>query len=93
MARPISGENRTYRIKIKQRNGGYYVYERTERYENGRMHKTGKDVLIGKILPNDPEETIVPTRPKRKPVQDQTGTSSATQDTNHQIFATRQHIG
>ena len=95
MSRPISGENRTYRIKIKQRNGGYYVYERTERYENGRMHKTGKDVLIGKILPNDPEEKKVPTRPKRKPVQDQTGTStsSATQDTNHQIFATRQHIG
>ena len=51
MPRPISGETHTYRVNVKQRSGVYYVYERTERYENGRMRKVGKDVLIGKILP------------------------------------------
>lgn len=66
MPRPISGETHTYRVNVKQRSGVYYVYERTERYENGRMRKVGKDVLIGKILPNDPEHKVVPTRPKKK---------------------------
>ena len=95
MSKPISGEIKTYQVKVKRPNGGYYVYERTERYENGRMRKIGKDVLIGKILPNDPEGHIVPTRPKKKSVRD-TGKSSSPDPesaTYSHISATRRHIG
>jgi len=66
MSKPISGEIKTYQIKVKRPNGGFYIYERSERYENGRMRKMGKDVLLGKILPDDPEGKIIPTRPKKK---------------------------
>ena len=97
MARPISGKDKTYRVKVKQRNGGYYVYERIERYENGRMRKVSKDVLIGKILPDDPDGNIVPTRPKRKSVRELARTTiSAVSNTNHDALipmANRQHIG
>ena len=95
MSRPVSGENKTYQVKVKQRNGVYYVYERTERYENGRMHKTGKDVLVGKILPDDPEGKIVPTRPKKKRIQMQTETATSVdeQSTIHHVSASRKHIG
>ncbi len=95
MSKPISGEIKIYQIKVKQKNGSYYVYERTEQYENGRMRKKGKDVLIGKILPNDPEGKIVPTRPKKKPAQHADNSSSPDLEsaTKPCITATRKHIG
>ena len=95
MSRPISGENRTYRVKVKQRNGGYYVYERTERYEDGRMRKVGKDILIGTILPDDPTGRIVPTRPKKKSARDLSDevASSVNQQVTQKVIATLQHIG
>lgn len=95
MSKPISGETKTYQVKVKRPNGGYYVYERTERYENGRMRKNGKDVLLGKILPNDPEGHIVPTRPKKKSAGD-TSKSLPTDleaAADSYISAIRKHIG
>lgn len=93
MSRPISGETKTYQVRIKQRNGSFYVYERTERYENGRMRKVGKDILIGKILPNDPTGEIVPTRPKRKSAGDMTSPAVAPVNPDQRVVATRKHIG
>lgn len=97
MSRPISGKDNTYRIRVKQPNGGFYVYERTERYENGRMHKAGKDVLIGKILPGDPDGTIVPTRPKKKSARELASgagsVASPGSNVAQTLVATRKHIG
>ena len=96
MSKPISGEIKTYQIKVKRPNGGFYIYERSERYENGRMRKMGKDVLLGKILPDDPEGKIIPTRPKKKS-SGSAGNSSSTPEpestSDSRITATRTHVG
>ena len=67
MPRPLSGETKTYNINRSMPKGVIYVYRRTEKYdpEIKRMKKAGKDVLVGKILPENPG-AIVPTRPRRK---------------------------
>jgi len=67
MSRPISNEVKVYNIKRPQSNGVVYVYQRTEKYdpETRRMKKAGKDILLGKILPSNPNE-IVGTRPRKK---------------------------
>ena len=95
MSKPVSGEIKTYQIKVKQKNGGYYVYNRTERYENGRMRKMSKDVLVGKILPDDPEQKIVPTRPKKKSYPNTGNSQSPDPEVAAvpHINATRKHIG
>ena len=98
MPRPISGETHTYRVNVKQRSGVYYVYERTERYENGRMRKVGKDVLIGKILPNDPEHKVVPTRPKKKSAREVASAKASepilsANASASAVIASRQHVG
>ncbi len=67
MSRPISNEVKVYNIRRPQSNGVVYVYQRTEKYdpETRRMKKAGKDILLGKILPSNPNE-IVETRPRKK---------------------------
>ena len=64
MGRPYTGKKCVSRIKVPQKNGDIYVYERTTSYDR-KLKKTvieGKK-LIGKILAGSDE--IVPTRAKK----------------------------
>ncbi|MBR1685044.1 MAG: hypothetical protein IJ708_07880 [Clostridia bacterium] len=58
------------------------------------MRKVGKDVLIGKILPDDPTGKIVPTRAKRKSARDPSSPDStaANQETAQKGLASPKYI-
>lgn len=67
MPRPVSGKTTVYRYKVPKKNGYSYVYERTERYdpELKRMVKIGGVTLLGKVKDDDPQQTLLRTRPKK----------------------------
>lgn len=97
MSRPISNEVKVYNIKRPQSNGVVYVYQRTEKYdpETRRMKKAGKDILLGKILPSNPDE-IVKTRPKKKGTATSQNKGNVTHGNGNQstvLSAKRLHIG
>lgn len=82
MPRPVSGKTTVYRYKISKKNGYSYVYERTERYdpELKRMVKIGGVTLLGKVKDDDPEQTLLKTRPKRSASPKKTSKSNAISD-------------
>ncbi|MBQ9007921.1 MAG: hypothetical protein IJ088_01140, partial [Clostridia bacterium] len=60
------------------------------------MRKMGKDVLLGKIVPDDPDGKIIPPRPKKQ-TSGSAGNSSSTLEpestSDPRITATRPHVG
>ena len=82
MPRPVSGKTTVYRYKVSKKNGYSYVYERTERYdpELKRMVKIGGVTLLGKVKDDDPEQTLLKTRPKRSASPKKTSKSNAISD-------------
>lgn len=82
MPRPVSGKTTVYRYKVSKKNGYSYVYERTERYdpELKRMVKIGGVTLLGKVKDDDPEQTLLKTRPKRSASSKKTSKSNAISD-------------
>ena len=68
MARPVSGEVKTSQVRVKKENGDIYVFERKRKYDPKVGYTRTFDYrLIGKIKAGT--DTIVPTRPRRKPEQ------------------------
>ena len=64
MPRKASGEVKTRRVEVKQKNGDVYVYERKILYNpEKKYNETLESQLIGKILAGTKE--LIPTRPKR----------------------------
>lgn len=64
MPRKASGEIKTRTVKVKQKNGDVYVYERRILYNpEKRYNETLESHLIGKIFAGT--EQMVPTRPKK----------------------------
>lgn len=63
-AKPL-GEIKTLTVRQKQKNGDVYVIERKTRYDPSKKYNVVlSSKIVGKILKG--EETVVPTRPKRK---------------------------
>jgi len=68
MSRPVSGETKTSKVRVKQKNGDIYVYERKRKYDPEVGYtKTFNCRLLGKIKAGT--EELVPTRPRRRPHQ------------------------
>ena len=99
MSRPVSNKDCVYVFKRRKPNGVLYVIRRTQRYnpETKRMD-TISEVLVGKILPDNPDK-IVSTRPKKKSHKQlvlensDVSNSSEHSDSDNTILANRQHIG
>lgn len=76
MARPVSGEIKTSIVRVKQKNGDIYVYERKRKYDpEVRYTRTFDSNLIGKIKAGTTE--MVPTRPRRNPKEQAADNKSA----------------
>ncbi len=91
MARPITGKTTIYQHIVPKNNGYSYVYERTEQYDpvKKRMVKVGSERLLGKFRNDDPEHTLLRTRPK-KPSARKASDSVVSCDSNPQGLAEEQ---
>ena len=66
MARPVSGAVKVSIVRVKQKNGDVYVYERKRRYDPEVGYTRTFDCrLMGKIPAG--KEAVVPTRSRRRP--------------------------
>ncbi len=66
MARPVSGETKASVVRIKQKNGDYYVYDCKRKYDPEVRYTRRFDYkLTGKIKAGTTE--VIPTRSRRKP--------------------------
>lgn len=77
MSKPITGKTTTSVWKQKRKNGDIYVWERQTVYiPETRKTKELSRKLLGKIPAGSADGEIVPTRPKRKEIEDAVPQSS-----------------
>lgn len=79
MGRKASGNVRTDRVVVKQKNGDRYVYERKSKYDPvKKYYVTFHCVLLGKMKPESQDRyDLLPTRPKAKPEKTQSQATAA----------------
>ncbi len=79
MARPVSGKTRTSVVRVKQKNGDIYVYERKSKYDPAAGYTRNFDYkLIGKIPAGTSE--MVPTRARKSPASSARAAENSSQE-------------